>query len=260
MAKIGGIMQAFRILRHAFLMVARHPRQAVTISLVPTLIQTAAFAIFITVLPKMVANSTGAGRFWLLATTLGLVIGFCTIWIAVGWHRFVLLGEEPRFIPARRARSILNYAKTAVITAVFLSLALIPLAMAIFALMLIVNRDALPTAAILLGFLGNFLFCILLLRLGVALPGAALGDRTPIARSWAATGGKTSTLAMITLPYMLMQYGLQQLPFAEHNHAFIQQSWPWLGAQLMVYWLLWMFALSLLTTLWGHYVEGRALT
>jgi hypothetical protein len=94
------------------------------------------------------------------------------------------------------------------------------------------------------------------MRLGTALPGVALQAGVPVFSGWDATRGQSMTIVGVVLLSLVSAGGLQYLSVV----AFADPaSWPAVAASIIVQWVIMMVSVSILTTLYGHYVEKRPL-
>lgn len=182
---------------------------------------------------------------------LGLAAIVASLWIAVGWHRYVLNEEYPTgWLPRWHGSEMLAYLGRSLMIGILIVLA------AVAAGLVVALLGTLSSALGSLGLLGLIgLAGYLFFRLGVMLPAAAIGTRMTLAEAWAATrddGGAVLVLAAIVIGASL----LIQAP------AFIGAD---AGSPLtLVYtlvtgWFVTVVGISVLTTLYGHYVEGRAI-
>ncbi|MTH58462.1 hypothetical protein [Paracoccus litorisediminis] len=231
-------------------------RQAILLSIGPLLVQTAALGLAIFMLGGLHAPPQSIFFFFFVwALTFGAIL-FSAAWLATRWHRFVLLAEVQRAFS--RPRQILPYLKTMLLTLVLMAAIAIPMLLFALTAMRMVNQETIPAATRFFSVAGTFIFYIFVLRLSTALPGAAIGAAKPIKRSWIAMGKTSRTLAILVLGYMLFQWGFQALAGGHTNFGKLPSVW-WIAAQLGIYWFSVLFYLSVLTTLWGHYVEARPL-
>lgn len=196
----------------------------------------------------------GAG-FW-LSILLGLAIAFFTgCWIAVAWHRFVLLGEEgSTYLPILKSDRIWAYFVRSL--GAFLVLLATGIILIIPAGILIAIAANLfgPVAPSLIGGLAPVLMVIpmfvILYRVSGSLPGAALGNEVGFWAGWNATKGENLNILLLvifTFVTSLVVNGLSMIPTVGIVFQF-------LGGWLMI-----MVGASILTTLYGHYIEGRSL-
>lgn len=192
-----------------------------------------------------------------------LVMGFqalATLWIAVAWHRFILNEEQPGAVmPGFNAAAILSYLWAGVIFAVVLAIVAIPIILV--SALLVAPLIASPSAgAALLG--GLILFLLLWLpitymsyRISPILPSAALQARLPLKEAWYATGTSGSAFVTLALASVLAVWALN-LPgiVLAQVSGFLGFVWAF-----AVQWAVLLVGISVLTTIYGHYVEKRAL-
>jgi hypothetical protein len=202
----------------------------------------------------------GMGRAPASATVLILIVTLVTgLWIAVAWHRYILRVEEPgSIIPPFYGQRLLAYLGYSLLIGIIV---VIPAALlGAVAGMVLSAFHAIGGRMMIVGTLLWLVFVLvpvilLSLRLSPALPAAALGEQMGIKGAWAATEGAWPdllSLAVITglasilidLPVFL---GLASLPFV--------MLWSLLSA-----WVKMMVGASILTTVYGHYVEKRPLS
>ncbi|OOY20164.1 hypothetical protein BMI86_11965 [Thioclava sp. DLFJ5-1] len=183
---------------------------------------------------------------------------------AVNWHRFILLGERVGWLPRIHLRRDVSYFWRGIVITLC-AMAMMVLGAAIVFLFALAAQEIIPNQtaeAVLLAVVGLAFFIALyafMLRLGVSLPGAAIGGAT-IRDSWRATRGHWRGFALLTLLAFLVV-----LPFVAVSMLSIQAPHD-LADDMVVVALKLLFAvptvmllLSILTTLYGHFVEQRAL-
>lgn len=191
----------------------------------------------------------------LLAMVLQLVLW---LWLVVGWHRYVLLNEQPGVVPVLRPDRMLGYFGFSFL----IGLMLIPVALGLGLVMSLVlgtffggaagNMPLLLTATVLVVYLPT---AVIAMRLSVTLPGAALEGGVPLMTGWNATQGQTGTIAGLVLICIAIVIGLEWV---------ILQALPMTGpagfvVMVVLQWAYLMVGASILTTLYGHFVERRAL-
>lgn len=248
-------MKGWRIFVHSVRLIVNNLGDALRVSGLLYLVQVASQIYAYTRLPARPVGAPGlpaeefttsgeAGIFGLLF--LATVVA--SLWIAVGWHRFVLEEEYPRgWVPRWHGGAMLSYLWRSIL--VFLAVAVLMLVAG-----LIVAMAALISPALIAIFglgivgLGSYLF----FRLGVTLPATAVGHKLSLRESWNATrdrDGAIVVLAFITIAAT----ALIQLP----NFAGEPRSLLTLVYTLVTGWVATMVGISVLTTLYGHYVQGR---
>ncbi|WP_146584481.1 hypothetical protein [Puniceibacterium confluentis] len=172
-----------------------------------------------------------------------------SLWIAVAWHRFVLAEEYPEgWIPRWHGAHMLGYLGRSILLGLVVTIG-VTVAAIPFGLI----ASGLPPLMMLLPFvlvgLGSFLF----FRLGVMLPGAALGRKITFAEAWTATRGESGTILTLALLVVGASF-LIQLPtmLSGNPHSLISLIYG-----LVVNWFATIIGISVLTTLYGHFIENR---
>lgn len=240
-------MQGFNIVMHAFRMVWNNLKEALQISLIPLLIVgVVAYALLPSfdmdfTDPEVVAKALQP----LLLVWLAWIV--VTTWIFVSWHRYVLLEEYPSgWMPALHFSQVLSYLGHGLMIGLVAGLALVP--GAVFG----VASPTLGSLFLLIGVIGAIL---IFYRLVPMLPAAAIGRRMKFAEAWAATEGANGTIVAIILILAVIQYVLQ-LAFGT-----LASIAPMLEvvASMGFTFFLGLVNVSILTTFYGHYVEGRSI-
>jgi hypothetical protein len=206
----------------------------------------------------MVAGDYPWGRvalYLLLSTIAGL-------WIAVAWHRYVLREEDSgSVIPAWHGDRIWAYfAKgfligLAVVAVTFVTALIIGLvASAIFAGGQMAQGST-PLSAIIVGLLMAWPAIYVFYRLSPALPAAALGEPLGLRDTWRKMAGKGGTIFMLALISIVASIVVGSAPI----YLLGLVGMPAFIWVVIVQWVSVMVGISVMTTLYGHYVEGRAL-
>lgn len=242
-------MKAFQIIRHALLQVIGNFRQALMLSVMPVAGQCLLVIVGFMMLTGRHGGSVGTPLIVLMI--LGFAI--CGVWLAVRWHRFVLLDERAHPLSPPPAAAMWRYVGFALIV----PLAALPLLLVTFLFMAAGVNLGLGLPAVIILVILMFLTSGLMLILGTALPGAAIGAPHPIRAAW---NGMKPAAGVV---FLLLIAGSVANWLGQYGFALLQRSGlplsVYLGINLAFYWLSTLFGLSLLTTLWGHFVEGRPL-
>lgn len=198
----------------------------------------------------MAAAMSGYAPITFIVALLMLVV---YIWLAVTWHRYILLDETPSGqLPAFNQQRILAYAGRSIL--LFLMAAVL-----VFVISLIVAPIAMAGATfmlVLVPIVGIFVALLIGYRLGLVLPAAAVGKPLSFGEAWQATKGASGTIVVLALVSALASI-LIDLP------ALVVGFLPGIGSILATLWTLatgWVKAVigvSILTTLYGYYVEKR---
>jgi len=185
---------------------------------------------------------------------LSFVVGLLSsLWIAVLWHRFVLLSEVPQtIIPPFYAGMIAAYLGKTIQLGLVLAIVGILLGM-LLGVALGPLLGAFSASVIPLTLLGVLLF--MSYRLGLVFPAVALKAPISFKTSWDKTqtaSGSIAQLAIIAVVFVL----LIQIPSSMNPDP---TSVVNLVYSYVVGWIAMMVGISVLTTLYGIYVEGRGL-
>ena len=189
------------------------------------------------------------------------------VWIAVGWHRFVLRGEEPPgWVPAFHGGIVLRYLGWSVL--VGLMVALIVAAAFTMSSVLLLPLFG-PAAGAVVAAVAIFVAAIFFYRLGIVLPARAVDEGMGFNAALVATRGHSRTcvtLAFVTATFWLL---LQLPPLldagAAGGAAGDAAAGTGLGRPgpvgtlyaLVIQWIELLLVTGTLTALYGHLVEGR---
>lgn len=248
-------MKSWSIFAHSFGMVFRNLKQALQIGLVPVVIAlVGVFAalsylgVSVSVLQDEQALGLLISQGWMVFVGLWVFVMTMMFWIVTSWHRFVLLEEYPQgWVPPFRFDRILSYIGHAIMLGILLLIAMIPAA--------IVMAGLSPVSPVLAGVFAVILMfaaVVGLYRLLPVLPAAAIGKSLKIKEAWEATVGETWTIVGLLFIGFLFQFLLNIM-------AALFVLVPIIGP-IFVYAVLLVMSLvnvSILTTLYGHYIEGR---
>ena len=192
-----------------------------------------------------------------LGVVLVLVVTLITgIWIAVAWHRYVLLGEEPvGYVPPFMGERMGQYfIKSLLIGLVLMVLGMI-LGMIVGTLFGSLMMGGPFFAMLLMAVMVQVPLIFLGLRMAAALPGTALGNDLPFMAGWQATTGEWQPLLQLAVIMALALWAVNLITwFVFGGFGLLANIW-----QLVAGWPVTMVGLSILTTLYGHYIEKRPL-
>lgn len=185
-----------------------------------------------------------------------IVLAIVSIWIAVAWHRFVLREEVPTGpLPPFNGGAIGSYIWAGIIFGLVLFVVAIPfviLAGLLVAPVAVAGREP----GLIAGFIGFLILYLPLAyvgyRISPILPSAAIEARMSLKDAWYATGTSGAAFVVLTIISVLAGF-LIGLP-AQILPGFVAVLWAF-----AVQWVTVVVGASILTTIYGHYVEGRAL-
>lgn len=204
-------------------------------------------------------NAAASANFpWIPFLVTYLVLIVTGLWIAVAWHRFVLLNEAPAsLLPTFRGDRMLAYFGYSILIAIIM----IPVAFVLSFVVALVVAPLLMSGGpsqfglIVVGLFVYVPLIVVVYRLSVVLPGAALEESLSIGGAWERTRGTTGTIVVLAI-ISAVGYFIISLPVLFWFDAGSVPAAIWtFGSQ----WLIVMVGVSILTTLYGHYVEGRPL-
>ncbi len=255
---------ALQIVIHTFRMIFGNIGQALRVSIGPYLILIVAILVMFAAFGLPITNAANPAEM-MISPTAGLIpfimlplVLFVTSWVAVSWHRFILLEEYSGILPDVSGRPIWPYAGKAILLGLILMLVAIPLFFVLGLIMapfLSAPSAGLPLVGTIVFGLASVLLSFLSLRLGVSLVGTALGKPLRFSDAWAATGKISGVILNVSLLLVVINI----LPNA--IIAPLTLALPIIGTvlQLALTWLTMMLSVSLLTTLYGHVIENRPL-
>lgn len=255
-------MKGWDIFLHSARLVLRNWKEALQIGLLPIglvivvglLVLGADFwAIAAQGGPDVLADDFGA--------MAGLGVSFALVWIfglfmmlsvIVNWHRFVLLEQYPAgWVPAFHLGLALGYFGRILMLVLLAMLIMLPLGVLGAALDGGSGGSGAFTAIIVL--VAGLFLGIAFYRVAAILPAGAIGKPISLRQAWEATQGATGTIIVLVLVLFIANLVLQ-LAVAALMLIFAPLG---LLATVVagVFWGL--VSVSVLTTFYGHYIEGR---
>ena len=247
-------MKGWQIFRHSFNLVIANLEQALKLSLVLYLVQSA-FTIYGFLNPAETLDLEGTD-FPVIAPgdvftnlVLGIMAIVASLWIAVAWHRYALSGEMSRgWLPTFHGTEVMAYLGRSLLIAVLIVFAVVVASIPIG--LIAVGMPGVG-GVISTGLIG--LAAYLFFRLGVMLPAAALGEKLKLSEAWEATKGESDTIIVLALIVVGASVLIQLPSFFNDDPSSIIN----LVYSLVVNWFATIIGISVLTTLYGHFVENR---
>lgn len=204
---------------------------------------------------EFVAPPEGFWAFFPIAF-IGGVIAF--LWTATSWHRFILLEEHPGALgPQFNGGAIGRYFAAGFVLGLIIFAAALVFG---FVGGLIIGGIALAGmpaigVAVLAGLVIYVPIIIIFYRLTPMLPSAAIGDRLKMSEAWDATRGASGTLLVLAVISVIASFVIAWPVGLLAGTAPIVA----LVLQIAIQWITSMFGISIMTTIYGVYVEGREL-
>jgi hypothetical protein len=249
-------MKGWHIFFHSLQQVTGNLAGAIRVSALPYLIQ---FVVMVLVMgfganafdaEAMVAAGGPDGDFFLKLAVFFVIALFTSLWIAVGWHRYVLLGEEPAgYMPTMKPDRIWAYFVRSMGVVLVLFAASIPFS--ILGGLISVALGAVPGGTMFMIVMAAVVYVplvILSFRLSGSLPATALGSEVDFWAGWNATKSANVDMLVLAIIGVVASLAINALGMI-----------PVIGiaVQFVGGWVMMMVGVSILTTIYGHYIEGR---
>ena len=249
-------MKGWQLFRQSVHAVVTHFDMVLRVSLVPYGLVAAIYALGVTYFGAHVGSLAmgympSAGD-WILFLIVVVVCAGLMSWAAVAWHRFILLNEvRAGWIPAWSGARVAGYLWRLVL---LMLVAIMITMVGGFGVGLLAAVGG-PIVAMIAGLVLSVVTLVAMYRLGIILAAGAIGDQVVMTDAWAATAGQWGAMVLLAalttvlnLAFSLPLELLGGIPAAIHA-----------GYTLVTWWILSVINLSLITTMYGHYIEGRAL-
>ena len=257
-------MLVFSILRHSILQIVRQPAEVLRIFLLPLsasflLVKLAGLAFTLSPFYTQIAFMRGVMPWGRLALVM-LVTTLIFLWAAAAWHRFILLAERPRgFWPLVPWSAYLAFLRTGLLTGLLLVVILFAASVA-YGIVLGVSAGLTKQPpglfAIAAGLCVFLPIIALSLRIAVNLPGAAIQSGDRMGEIWNDMTDTFWTLLGLMVVLIVLRYLAGEVP------TFLGLSpltTPGFILVAVLESLQAILSLSIVTTLYGHYVEDRPL-
>lgn len=251
---------AYQMLAHSIRMLWANLGNAARVSIIPLIAMYASFA----VIGVLIFATGGGGEPSVAMIILGGLLAFAavfffTAWMAVNWHRFILLEEYPQgWFPKWHADQIKGYAGKMVLLMLFFLVIMIPFGLVfgiLFGGLGVVSEGAAAVVLVIaiLAFIPLVLW--LTFRLSAMLPGAAVSNSLGLMQAWTATSSHSGLIFRFAMLYFLFVLVVQVV-------LAIVQLIPIIGFLLTipVSWFLYVLGFSVMTTVYGVAIERRELT
>lgn len=257
-------MTSIAILRHSVLQIIRQPGPVLRIFLIPLsatflLFKLTGLAFALSPFYLQVAISRGVVP-WGRLTAVFLLSFLIGLWAAAAWHRFILMAERPRgFLPSVPWPVYWAFVRKSLWVGVLIFL-LIVLASVVYGVVIgfasgITKRPP-GLVAQAIGLCLSVPIMVLTLRLAVNLPAAAVQSPHGMTEIWKAMSDLFWTLLGLLLALTLLRYLAGE---ALSLLGLTPLTTPGLVVAAVLESLLAILSLSIVTTLYGRYIEGRAL-
>lgn len=252
-------MLAIAIIRHSLRLLLRNWRAALKISAIPFVIMALGTMIQLNLLSTIAATFPEPGKQASIVPLVitGLVIYVGVLWAAVSWHRHVLLEEPASVFPPLRVDRVLSYFGHSLLVSLIMAGVALPIVVLVSLWFSQIGTGAFSNVLMLL-IVGLPLVSIGL-RLSTGLPGAALGQARPLSTAWQATKGRMGCFVTLALIGLIAQFVLTRITAAFVAPFLTDVQVIALLPAVLIDWLSVLVTVSVMTTLHGHFVQGRTL-
>ena len=190
------------LLRHSFVMLFGNFAMALRLSAVLYAVQAIPNIYFLNFMSDVSDAELGLSpQFWLFGSFNMVILMITGFWIAVVWHRFILVEEIPSgYIPKFHGLRIMAYFGQSVLLGLLIMAIGIGLAM-IFVFPVLSHFGNRSQTLITMTIYGAIILLIapIFFRFAAILPAAALGDWLGWGGAWRATKGSTGSLVLVSL-------------------------------------------------------------
>ena len=244
-------LEGLRIFKHAVLVLFRNPFKVMVIALIPWLAVQMAGVFLLALLLDIIGLAEYENSYVFDLGILAINV-FVTLWIVVAWHRFILLDELPRkFSPKWHSKTAAKYA----LNTLLVTISGLPVLFAVswYFSTSSVFLDMYQIALTPLAWLLVLFNLVLLIRLGLTLPSVAIEQHLGLRGAWRASSGKTFALVQIVILMIICR-----LLFAIPGEMYPNNNYVIL-LELVLAGIPALIGVSVLTTMYGTWVEGREL-
>ncbi len=243
------------IFLHSIGMVLRNYIAVLRIFGGPTVIIGAAMFALFRFLNTTDPSSAGGGSVALfVAAILGIIVVAWSgvMWVVVAWHRYILLEEYPEgFLPELHKSQMWAYFLNSLKIALIVAGLSIPLG-----LLFVGTAQAIEFSILaLVGVAVYLAISVLVLRFSLILPAAAIGEEISVGESLDHTEGRSFSLLVLVICLIGLQFSGDYLISLLAGAQIIQEVLATVFSIFIV-----VLQISVLTTLYGHFVQGRPVT
>jgi len=191
---------------------------------------------------------------WLVTMLIGAVT---SLWIAVSWHRYILLEENPgAMLPPFNFDRIIAYFGVSILIGLVIAFVVMVVGMVAGVILTgLVNLQSGPVFQLLLQIMVMGPVIYVFYRISLPLPAAALGKPVGMGESLRLTKPASGAIIQLMV-FGLIAAVILKLPSYFHPDP---SSLLNLVYTHVVGWFIMMASVSILTTLYGVYVENREL-
>lgn len=251
------VMKGWEIFVHSVRLVFSNIEAAFKLSLLPYALSGLAFVLLGAKATAVMRDGSpeammaAPGGLWLGYMVYLVISVIVALWVAVSWHRYVLLEEYPTgWFPTFHGTAIMGYFGRGFLVGLLI-VGVVVVAMLVLGLVLGWLGE---TGVIMVGVIAFAVASYLFYRLCPVLPSAAINRDMAFGDAWRATAGNDGTIAVLVV-LLILSSVVVQLP----NQIGGADSVIGIIYSLVVGWFMMLIGVSVLTTFYGHFVEGRTI-
>lgn len=251
----------WKIVAHSFALLFRNLTEALKVSIGPFALAIVFGALAVVMAgggPQSVLLAMDGGEaapavaLALLAAMMAVVVA--SAWVAIAWHRFVLVEEYPGLLPKIPSGVLGGYIWRSFTLGLMMVFIAIPLSAIAGIVLGLTGLSGFVLAEMAASFAVATALSYLWLRLAIVLPAIALGRPMNLPQAWAAgsphAGEILKAAAILVAVNLVGSRILALLPLPDLLG---------LAAQLVLTWVTMMAGTSILTSLYGVLIEKRSL-
>jgi hypothetical protein len=196
--------------------------------------------------------SAGMAAGILIASLVAII---CSLWIAVAWHRYVLREElAPGLLPTFRGDRILGYFGIGLLIGLIMIIPAVVVGAVSGAVVAAFSQGIGLLSILLIQAMVQTVIGAFALRLSTILPGVALEPGRRVSEGWNATRGEMGTFFGLSFLCAMALLLVTAIAIALQRFGLAGTGW-----EIVAQWTVTMVGVSILTTLYGHYIEKRPL-
>lgn len=246
-------MVGFNLLRHSVRMISINKVEILKLGFIPMTLYAVAMIFLHNALPQNLNDASVHHELnfaelpWEQISIAVFVLIFSLIGFTVNWHRFVLLEEVPEsWVTQFRISKILAY--------VFAVIKLSLLGMVFFVPVAFVLGFVGPIVGVFIVIAAVFFLSVFVTQLSIILPAVAIGAPLGIKKASEMMKGSYWTVFLIVLLIAIANFLVRELVILISNNGLHTFS---MIVQIPIQLFLGLLNVSILTTLYGYYVEDR---
>lgn len=201
--------------------------------------------------PDLISDTSSSVDFMIIIASLAVSI-VAGLWVAVAWHRYVLLAENPQgWIPRWNKSACIAYFVQGLKLVLLFSFLLILLLMLLYVAGSLISVPINPFVGYLFALVFGALSISVFLRVSLVFPAAAIGRHLTLKDSWIATGPYRSPIFLLSGIIGFFTLNLQKISEALGANMFMS------SIDFLLNILIALWTLSIMTTLYGGIIEDR---